>query len=185
MLFEFEPSGINDTYLRISRNGVSCILVPAGTWNGLLRMNCLVSGPSGGAEPHMVFRTADVGWDDGRFFWRGRAAPVTTSTAMINVLLERGMVTDPEVESLVFAAPDDGAGARADERLMLRAVLRGCTFAPLYEERAAVFAGAEPPAVTGFAVRTLSGSGALIVGARDGLPVLDAEARAALQREVG
>lgn len=185
MLFEFEPSGINDTYLRISRNGVSCILVPAGTWNGLLRMNYLVSGPSGGAEPHFVFRAADVGWDDGRFFWRGRAAPVTTSTAMINVLLERGMCNDSEVESLVFATPSEGTGSRADERLMLRAALRGCTFTPIYEDRSPLFAGSEPPTVTGFAVRTLSGSGALVVEARDGLPVLDAETRRALQREVG
>ncbi|WP_029007886.1 hypothetical protein [Azospirillum halopraeferens] len=185
MLFEFEPSGINDTYLRLTRNAISCILVPAGTWNGLLRMNYLVSGPTGGSEPHFVFRAADVGWDDGRFFWRGKAAPVVTSTAMVNVLLERGMAVDSEVEMLVFATAGDGGAARSDERLMLRALLGGCTFTPIYEDRPDPFGTGAPPAVTGFAVRTLADPGAFVVEARDGLPVLDPDTRRALQRQVG
>ena len=48
MLFDFEPSGINDTYLRLTRNGLSCIVAPAGVWNGLLRVNYIVAGAPGG-----------------------------------------------------------------------------------------------------------------------------------------
>ena len=102
MLFDFEPSGINDTYLRLTRRGVSCIVAPAGAWNGLLRVNYIVAGSPGGADPHMIYRCLDIGWDDGRFCWKGRAAPVMTTSAMVDILQERGLVTSGEAERLLF-----------------------------------------------------------------------------------
>ncbi len=181
MLFDFEPSGINDTYLRLTRGGLSCIVAPAGAWNGLLRVNYIVAGAAG-AEPHMVFRCLDVGWDDGRFCWKGRAAPVMTSSAMVDILLERGLVTDAEAERLLFGINAPAAGASSDEALMIRALLGGCSFTPVYESAPP---GGGPPLVTGFAMRTLSDPGAYLLEARGGMPVLDGEARDALRRQVG
>ncbi|WP_207459526.1 hypothetical protein [Azospirillum sp. SYSU D00513] len=181
MLFDFEPSGINDTYLRLTRRGLSCIVAPAGVWNGLLRVNYIVAGSPGGADPHMVFRSPDVGWDDGRFCWKGRTTPVTTSAAMVEIMLERGLVTDQEAESLLFGAPASAGDAATDEALMLRATLRGCSFTPLYGDRPLAEG---PPPVVGYALRTLSDSSALVLEARDGLPVLDEAARTALKRQL-
>ncbi|CBS91180.1 hypothetical protein [Azospirillum lipoferum] len=182
MLFDFEPSGINDTYLRLTRCGVSSIVAPAGAWNGLLRVNYIVAGGPGGGEPHLIFRSLDVGWDDGRFCWKGRAAPVMTSSAMVDILLERGLVTEAEAERLLFGINTPTAGASSDEALMIRALLAGCSFTPVYESQPL---GTEPPAVVGFAMRTLSDPGAYMLDARDGLPVLDGDARDALRRLVG
>ena len=182
MLFDFEPSGINDTYLRLTRCGVSSIVAPAGAWNGLLRVNYIVAGAPGGGEPHMIFRNLDVGWDDGRFCWKGRAAPVMTSSAMVDILLERGLVTEAEAERLLFGINTPAAGASSDEALMIRALLAGCSFTPVYESQPL---GTEPPAVVGFAMRTLSDPGAFMLDARGGLPVLDGDARDALRRLVG
>ncbi|AWU97652.1 hypothetical protein [Azospirillum ramasamyi] len=182
MLFDFEPSGINDTYLRLTRCGVSCIVAPAGAWNGLLRVNYIVAGAPGGGEPHMIFRSLDVGWDDGRFCWKGRAAPVMTSSAMVDILLERTLVTEAEAERLLFGINTPAAGASSDEALMIRALLAGCSFTPVYESQPL---STEPPAVVGFAMRTLSDPGAYMLDARGGLPVLDGEARDALRRLVG
>lgn len=182
MLFDFEPSGINDTYLRLARCGVSSIVAPAGAWNGLLRVNYIVAGGPGGGEPHMIFRCLDVGWDDGRFCWKGRAAPVMTSSAMVDILLERGLVTEAEAERLLFGINTPTAGASSDEALMIRALLAGCSFTPVYESPPL---GTEPPAVVGFAMRTLSDPGAYMLDARGGLPVLDGDARDALRRLVG
>ncbi|HYF85552.1 hypothetical protein [Azospirillum sp.] len=182
MLFDFEPSGINDTYLRLTRCGVSSIVAPAGAWNGLLRVNYIVAGAPGGGEPHMIFRSLDVGWDDGRFCWKGRAAPVMTSSAMVDILLERGLVTEAEAERLLFGINTPAAGASSDEALMIRALLAGCSFTPVYESQPL---GTEPPAVVGFAMRTLSDPGAYMLDARGGMPVLDGDSRDALQRLVG
>ena len=181
MLFEFEPSGINDTYLRLTRRGLSCIVAPAGVWNGLLRLNYIVAGSPGGADPHMVFRSQDVGWDDGRFCWKGRTIPVTTSPAMVEIMLERGLVTDNEAERLLFGTPPSADEATSDEALMLRATLLGCSFTPLYGDRPLADG---PPPVVGYALRTLSDSSALVLAARDGLPVLDEPARNALKRQL-
>ncbi|AWK89066.1 hypothetical protein [Azospirillum thermophilum] len=182
MLFDFEPSGINDTYLRLTRNHLSCILAPAGTWNGLVRVNYIVAGFPGGADPHMVFRCLDVGWDDGRFCWRGRAAPVMTSAAMIDVMLERGLVNEGEAERLLFGINSPSSGASSDETLIMRALLMGCSFSPVYDRQPL---SSEPPALAGFAMRTLSDAGAFMLEARGGVPVLDFEAREALKRAVG
>lgn len=182
MLFDFEPSGINDTYLRLTRNGLSCIVAPAGVWNGLLRVNYIVAGSPGSAEPHMVFRSLDVGWDDGRFCWKGRAAPVMTSSAMVDILLERSLVTEAEAERLLFGINAPAAGASSDEALMIRGLLSGCSFAPVYDNPPL---STEPPAVVGFALRTLSDPGAYMLEARCGVPVLDGEARDALKRQIG
>lgn len=179
MLFDFEPSGINDTYLRLTRRGVSCIVAPAGAWNGLLRVNYIVAGTPGGADPHMIFRCLDIGWDDGRFCWKGRAAPVMTTSAMVEILLERGLVTDGEAERLLFGINGPAAAVSSDEALMLRATLAGCTFSAIYDD-APMASG--PPRVAGFALRTLSDPGAFVLEARDGLPLLDAKARDALKR---
>lgn len=182
MLFDFEPSGINDTYLRLTRNEVACIVAPAGVWNGLLRVNYIVSGAPGKPEPHMIFRSLDVGWDDGRFCWKGRAAPVMTGSAMVDVLLERGLVNDAEAERLLFGINTPAAGASSDEALMVRALLGGCSFSPIYEDTPLRDA---PPVVVGFALRTLSDAGAYMLEARGGVPVLDPAARDALKRQVG
>lgn len=182
MLFDFEPSGINDTYLRLTRGGLSCIVAPAGVWNGLLRVNYIVTGAPGGAEPHMVFRCLDVGWDDGRFCWKGRSAPVMTSSAMVDIMLERGLVNDAEAERLLFGINSPATGATSDETLMLRALLSGCSFKPIYDDQPL---NHEPPTVVGFALRTLSDPGAYVVDARGGVPVLDSEARDALKRQIG
>ncbi|PWC33229.1 hypothetical protein [Azospirillum sp. TSO35-2] len=181
MLFDFEPSGINDTYLRLTRGGLSCIVAPAGLWNGLLRVNYIVAGAPGG-EPHMIFRSLDVGWDDGRFCWKGRAAPVMTSSAMVDILLERGLVNDAEAERLLFGINTPAAGASSDEALMIRAMLGGCSFTPVYDTQPL---STEAPVVAGFAMRTLSDPGAYMLEARGGVPVLDGEARDALRRQVG
>ncbi|ANC92786.1 hypothetical protein A6A40_13370 [Azospirillum humicireducens] len=182
MFFDFEPSGINDTYLRLTRCGVSSIVAPAGGWNGLLRVNYIVAGAPGGGEPHMIFRSLDVGWDDGRFCWKGRAAPVMTSSAMVDILLERGLVSEAEAERLLFGINTPAAGASSDEALTIRGLLAGCSFSPIYESQPL---GTEPPAVIGFAMRTLSDPGAYMLAARGGLPVLDGDARDALRRLVG
>lgn len=182
MLFDFEPSGINDSYLRLTRSGLSCIVAPAGAWNGLVRLNYIVASGPHGRDPHMVFRSLDVGWDDGRFCWRGRAAPVMTSSAMVDVLLERGMVTEGEAERLLFGINTPSAGASSDEILTVRAMLAGCSFTPVYDNRPL---GEGPPAVVGFALRTLADPGAILLEARGGVPVLDGEARDALRRAVG
>ncbi|CAO3362496.1 hypothetical protein [Azospirillum melinis] len=182
MLFDFEPSGINDTYLRLTRNGLSCIVAPAGAWNGLVRVNYIVAGAPGSSEPYMIFRSLDVGWDDGRFCWKGRAAPVMTSSAMVDILLDRGMVTEAEAERLLFGINTPAAGATSDESLMIRALLAGCSFTPVYDQQPL---SSEPPTVAGFAMRTLSDPGAFMLEARNGIPVLDGEARDALRRLVG
>ncbi|CAO3362815.1 hypothetical protein ABNQ39_30705 [Azospirillum sp. A26] len=182
MLFDFEPSGINDTYLRLTRNGLSCIVAPAGAWNGLVRVNYIVAGAPGSSEPYMIFRSLDVGWDDGRFCWKGRAAPVMTSSAMVDILLDRGMVTEAEAERLLFGINAPAAGATSDESLMIRALLAGCSFTPVYDQQPL---SSEPPTVAGFAMRTLSDPGAFMLEARNGIPVLDSEARDALRRLVG
>ncbi|MBP2308209.1 hypothetical protein GBZ48_32805 [Azospirillum melinis] len=182
MLFDFEPSGINDTYLRLTRNGLSCIVAPAGAWNGLVRVNYIVAGAPGSSEPYMIFRSLDVGWDDGRFCWKGRAAPVMTSSAMVDILLDRGMVTEAEAERLLFGINTPAAGATSDESLMIRALLAGCSFTPVYDQQPL---SSEPPTVAGFAMRTLSDPGAFMLEARNGIPVLDSEARDALRRLVG
>ncbi|HYG90455.1 MAG TPA: hypothetical protein VD978_29815 [Azospirillum sp.] len=185
MLFEFEPSGVNDTYLRITRNAVSCILAPADTWNGLVRLNYVVTGTIGGREPHIIFRSLDVGWDDGRFYWKGKAGPVVVSTAMVDVLNERGLLSDDEAERLVFGTPAGlSTAAGSDEGLMLRALLAGCTFTPVYDTRPGLFAGA-PPKVTGFALKTLGASDVHVLEARAGVPLLTSQARDALRRELG
>lgn len=182
MLFDFEPSGINDTYLRLTRSGLSCIVAPAGAWNGLVRVNYIVAGAPGSSEPYMIFRSLDVGWDDGRFCWKGRAAPVMTSSAMVDILLDRGMVTEAEAERLLFGINTPAAGATSDESLMIRALLAGCSFTPVYDQQPL---SSEPPTVAGFAMRTLSDPGAFMLEARNGIPVLDSEARDALRRLVG
>lgn len=182
MLFDFEPSGINDTYLRLTRNGLSCILAPAGAWNGLVRVNYIVAGAPGSSEPYMIFRSLDVGWDDGRFCWKGRASPVMTSSAMVDILLDRGMVTEAEAERLLFGINTPAAGATSDESLMIRALLAGCSFTAVYDQQPL---SSEPPTVAGFAMRTLSDPGAFMLEARNGVPVLDSEARDALRRLVG
>lgn len=182
MLFDFEPSGINDTYLRLTRRGASCILAPAGMWNGLLRVTYIVAGAPGAVDPHMIYRCLDVGWDDGRFCWKGRAAPVMTTTAMVEILLDRGLVTDEEAERLLFGMAGAASAATSDEGMILRGMLAGCTFTPIYAD-APLAEG--PPAVTGFAMRTLSDPGAFVLEARDGVPVLDAPAREALKRMIG
>lgn len=182
MLFDFEPSGINDTYLRLTRNGLSCIVAPAGAWNGLVRVNYIVAGAPGSSEPYMIFRSLDVGWDDGRFCWKGRAAPVMTSSAMVDILLDRGMVTEAEAERLLFGINTPAAGATSDESLMIHALLAGCSFTPVYDQQPL---SSEPPTVAGFAMRTLSDPGAFMLEARNGIPVLDSEARDALRRLVG
>jgi len=182
MLFDFEPSGINDTYLRLTRNGLSCIVAPAGAWNGLVRVNYIVAGAPGSSEPYMIFRSLDVGWDDGRFCWKGRAAPVMTSSAMVDILLDRGMVTEAEAERLLFGINTPAAGATSDESLMIRALLAGCSFTPVYDQQPL---STEPPTVAGFAMRTLSDPGAFMLEARNGVPVLDGDARDALRRLVG
>ncbi|MCG5240674.1 hypothetical protein ACIU1J_20135 [Azospirillum doebereinerae] len=182
MLFDFEPSGINDTYLRLTRNGLSCIVAPAGVWNGLLRVNYIVSGTPGTPEPHMVFRCLDVGWDDGRFCWKGRSAPVMTGSAMVDILLERGLVNEAEAERLLFGINAPAMGASSDEALMLRAMLGGCSFTPIYDDEPL---RTEAPVVVGFALRTLSDPGAYVLDARGGVPVLDPVARDALKRQVG
>lgn len=185
MFFEFEPSGVNDTYLRITRNAVSCILAPADAWNGLVRLNYVVAGTIGGREPHVIFRALDVGWDDGRFYWKGKATPVVVSTAMVDVLNERGLLSDDEAERLVFGTPGGvAAGGGSDEGLMLRAMLAGCTFAPLYDAKPGIFDGT-PPKVTGFALKTLNASDVHVLEARNGVPVLTTEARDSLKREIG
>ncbi|BAI76637.1 hypothetical protein AZL_e02920 (plasmid) [Azospirillum sp. B510] len=182
MLFDFEPSGINDTYLRLTRCGLSCVVAPAGAWNGLLRVNYIVASAPGAAEPHMVFRCLDVGWDDGRFCWKGRAAPVMTSSAMVDILQDRGLVTETEAERLLFGINTPAAGATSDETLMIRALLAGCSVTPVYDQRPL---DSEPPVVVGFALRTLSDPDAYLLDARNGVPVLDGEARDALRRLVG
>ncbi|MBY0431823.1 MAG: hypothetical protein K2Q10_11540 [Rhodospirillales bacterium] len=185
MLFEFEPSGVNDTYLRLTRNAVSCILAPADAWNGLVRLNYVVGGTIGGREPHIIFRALDVGWDDGRFYWKGKATPVLVSTAMVDVLNDRGLLSDDEAERMVFGTPAGMAqAASSDDGLMLRAVLAGCTLSPIYDTRPGLFDG-RPPKVTDFALRTPSASQVHVLEARNGVPVLTAEARDALKRELG
>lgn len=185
MLFEFEPSGVNDTYLRITRNAVSCILAPAEAWNGLVRVNYVVAGTAAGREPHIIFRCLDIGWDDGRFYWKGKASPVVVSTGMVDVLNERGLLSDDEAERLVFGTPAGlSASAGSDEGLMLRAMLAGCTFSPVYDTRPGLY-GETAPKVTGFALKTLGASDVHVLDARAGLPVLTATARDALRRELG
>lgn len=183
MLFDFEPSGVNDTYLRLIRNGVSCILVPADSWNGLIRVNYLAAGASMTADPQMVFRCLDVGWDDGRFFWKGKAHPVSASSSMAAVLTERGLIAEGEADSLLFGVVRQPRGHDRDDTLLLRAVLSGTDIAPVYDD-APLRAKAERTMV-GFAIRTLSDPTTYLVGQRDGLPVLTAEARDALLRQLG
>lgn len=173
MLFDFEPSGINDSCLRVRRRGGHCILYPAGVWNGLIRLNYLIASPAS-AEPYLVFRAVDVGYDDGRFTWRGRATPVAASTTMLDMLVERGIATAEEAERLLYAGPPERAGSVADTALMLRAVLGGAAFAPITRDGA----------VVGYALRTLADAAAYVLDADDGLPVLDDAARAALRRQV-
>lgn len=180
MLFDFEPSGINDTYLRLTRNGIGCIMAPAGAWNGLLRLNYVIAGNPGGREAFLIFRALDVGFDDGRFYWKGRAAPVLATGAMVDVLLERGLASETEAERLL-AGGSAGGGGGDDEALMLRAALGGSTFTPIYEDTAP---GGGTPRVTGYALRTLGGTDVHVLRVRNGLPALDPKARAALKRQV-
>ena len=105
-----------------------------------------------------------------------------TSSAMVDILLERTLVTEAEAERLLFGINTPAAGASSDEALMIRALLAGCSFTPVYESQPL---STEPPAVVGFAMRTLSDPGAYMLDARGGLPVLDGEARDALRRLVG
>lgn len=181
MLFEFEPSGINDTYLRITRRGVSCLVAPAGVWNGLLRVNCIVAGAPSGIDPHMIFRCLEIGWDDGRFAWKGLAAPILTNPPMIEVILERGMVSDKEAEKMLFAAPSVDCRDERDEVLMLRASLCGCSFTAIHDRS---MPGQPEAAICGFSMRTLSNPQPFILLARDGLPVLNDDARDALRAQI-
>jgi hypothetical protein len=156
-------------------------VAPAGVWNGLLRLNYIVAGSPGGADPHLLFRCLDVGWDDGRFCWKGRAAPITTSASMVEIMLERGLITDVEADRLLFGTLPNAEEAATDERLMLRALLQGCSFSPIYADNPLSNA---PPRVAGYAMRTLSGSTTHVLDAREGLPMLDEEARNVLRREL-
>jgi hypothetical protein len=177
MLFEIEPFGVNDAFLRLERNGAACVMAPVGTWNGLVRLDCLVAPSLAAGDPHMIFRLAHVGWDGDGFRRRGRASPVLVDPAMADVLCQRGLLRQAEANRLL-ASPPQPAASEGDEALMLRAALGGCSFSPVYEP----VPGA-PPRLAGYALRTLSDTGATMLDARDGLPVLDAETRARLARE--
>lgn len=173
MVFDFEPSGINDSCLRIRRGAGHCILYPAGVWNGLIRLNHLIASPAK-AEPFLVFRMVDVGYDDGRFAWKGRAAAITASPPMLDLIVERGLATAEEADALRFDGPPERIGSLADTTLMLRAVLGGASFQAIVADGA----------VTGYALRTLGESAVFTVVAEDGLPVLDEAARSALHRQL-
>lgn len=183
MLFEFEPSGVNDTYLRLSRRDVSCILVPSDCWNGLLRLNYLTAGGGTGNDPHIIFRALDVGWDDGRFFWKGKAHPVSASGSMAVVFAERGLIAERESEALLFGIVTAGTSDTRDEELLLRALMGGATVTPLYGDTLLQATGERT--VTGFVIRTLGDSAVYGVEARNGLPVLNGRVRDALQRQLG
>ncbi len=185
MLFEFEPSGINDTYLRITRHAASCILAPVDAWNGLIRLNYAIAagGQGAGQASHIIFRSQDIGWDDGRFYWKGKAFPVLVSTLMVDVLNERGLLDSDEAERLVFSPPAYPAAAGSDEELMLRALLAGCSFLPIYDTGPALSTGA-PPKVTGFVLKTLGASDTHILKAQAGIPALTTPAREMLHREL-
>ncbi|MCW2246138.1 hypothetical protein M2352_001729 [Azospirillum fermentarium] len=183
MLFDFEPSGVNDTYLRLSRRDVSCILVPCDCWNGLLRLNYLTAGGGTGNDPYIIFRALDVGWDDGRFFWKGKAHPVSASGSMAVVFAERGLIAERESEALLFGIVSAGGSDTRDETLLLRALMGGATVTPIYDDTP--LRDGPRRAVTGFAIRTLSESAVYTVECRNGLPVLNDRVRGALQRQIG
>lgn len=174
MLFDVEPSGINDGCLRLARNGGECLVGPTGSWNGLLRLDYLIAGGADDGACYLVVRTRDVGFDDGRFQRRGRAGVVLATAAMVAALVSRGLVTDPEGQRLLPGGPV-GAGNGGDDSLMLRAVLAGCTFSPFYR-------AGTPPRVAGYALRTLGDRAIHALDARDGVPVLTPDARDALLR---
>lgn len=173
MVFDFEPSGINDSCLRVRRGAGHCILYPAGVWNGLIRLNHLIASPAK-AEPFLVFRMIDVGYDDGRFAWKGRAAAITASPPMLDLIVERGLATSEEADTLRVDDPPEHIGSFADATLMLRAMLGGASF------QAIVTNGV----VTGYALRTLGESAMFTLSAEDGVPVLDEAARSALHRQL-
>jgi hypothetical protein len=174
MLFDYEPSGINDSCLRVRRRGGHCILYPAGAWNGLLRLNHLIAGPAR-AEPYLLFRMSDVAYDDGRFTRRGSAVPVLVSAPMLDFLVDRDLATADEAAGLLADLPVPPGPGTADARLMLKAALAGANFQPIVENGA----------VTGYTLRTLGESEVFLLDAEDGVPVLDEAARAALRRQSG
>lgn len=183
MLFEFEPSGVNDTYLRISRRGVSCILVPSDCWNGLLRVNYLTAGGGNGHDPFIVFRALDVGWDDGRFFWKGKAHPVSASSSMAVVFVERGLIAERESEALLFGIVSANSSDSRDETLLLCALMGGATVTPIYDTTP--LREETERKVVGFAIRTLADSTIYTVDNHNGLPVLNERVRDALRRQTG
>lgn len=183
MLFEFEPSGVNDTYLRIGRHDASCILVPSDCWLGLLRLNYLTAGSGGIADPFIVFRALDVGWDDGRFFWKGKAHPVSASGSMAVVFAERGLIAEREAEMLVQGIVSPDHCDSRDETLLLRALMGGATVTPIHNDTP--LHPEKDRAVVGFAIRTLGDSAIYTVDNRNGLPVLNDRVRDALRRQIG
>jgi hypothetical protein len=183
MLFEIEPFGVNDAFLRLRRNGGACITALGGLWNGLVRLNYLVAPSLAVGDPHLVFRSSDVGWDGDRFQRRGRASPLVVDEAMIDVLCQRGLVAEAEANRLLVGPAPSAEGGDGDDALMLRAVLGGCSFSPVYDDRPRL-PGDPAPALVGYALRTLSARETILVEARDGLPVLGPEARARLVREL-
>lgn len=180
MVLDFEPWGINDSYLRLRRAGGACVVGPGGAWNGLVRLNYVIAGNLGGGDPFLVVRGNDVGFDDGRFYRRGRVAPVLLAPAMVMALFDRGLIDGGEATRLGAGLDVDTNGQDGDDSLMLRAALGGAAFTPVYGDREA----GTPPPVVGYALRTLADPDVYLLGVRDGLPLLDEAARLALRRDL-
>jgi len=169
MVFDFEPSGINSSCLRIERRSAHCVLSPAGLWNGLLRLNHMA--PAAASEdPFVIFRAVDVGFDVSRFTGRGRAAALDASPAMLDLLVERELATPQEAAQLRDFGPVPRTAGTPDAELMLRAVLHGAAFTALTSG--------------GYALRTLSDSTVFVLAQESGLPILDPAARRALERQL-
>jgi hypothetical protein len=183
MLFEFEPFGVNDAFLRLKRNGGTCIAAAGGVWNRLIRLNYLVAPNPADDTPHLVFHLAEVGWDGDRFRRRGRAAPLVVDPAMVDALCHRGLISMAEASRLIGPSPSAGA-VESDEALMLRAALGGCTFTPIHPDGPRRIGDQAPP-VVGYALRTLSEREPILLDVRHGLPVLTDRARSRLTRDFG
>ncbi len=100
---------------------------------------------------------------------------------MTDILIDRGLIGDSEAERLMFGGQPGAEGPTGDEALMLRAALTGATFTPVYGDRS--LWSPAPPEMTGYALRTLADVAPFMMPARNGLPVLTDEARAALRRQ--
>jgi hypothetical protein len=183
MDFEFEPTGVNDTCLQLSRNGASCIMTFGSTWNRLIRVDYSATGFMAGFNPHIIFLADQVGWDGDRFRHRGQAEALTVSADMADILVRRGLATTDEARLWQKGPAGRSALSETDDTLLVRSMLGGATLSPVYDDSPLRRVFGETPRVTGYVLRTPADASPFLLSVLAGRPALDESARAALRRQ--